>query len=379
MRHGEWVVPGVVVAGVVVTPLLRPGVLRLWTGPATAGVLVPLLLVLLAVATASLLRRDHVWADPAVLTWRDGDRETPVRRRLLVSWALRFGAVAYAVAALATTVGWADPVWFGAVFTVAAAHALAVARLPRAWSADLAAPLLLVAAVFVDGLRWPLVGALAALTLGALLQRPAVAGRFELVRGWRARLLRSVSTVFGDLVALLPPARPVRLRQAGAARFVLAGALGRWESVPFAVLVVVAAPVLAGAFAATAAVLWVGVAAYLAALPFAGALAEVHRRPGLRRWVPASTVSLKACTAVVSAVPAAVCVGAVVLAGLPFEPLLVPLAAWSVVRTVTRPDIDYAAQGAVALFGGTIPVGIIAQVFRGPDLLLLGVLVLAVF
>ncbi|WP_424183479.1 hypothetical protein ACOBQX_15900 [Actinokineospora sp. G85] len=335
MRRSEWIVPGVVVTGVLLTPLARPGVLAPWVGEADA--LLPLAWLLLAGAAYSVLRGKHVWADPAELTWGGTDRERVIRRQLVRDWAVRFGAVVYAVAAVGMTTGFGDVP-------------------PLVLSIALVAPATLAVAWFPT--------------------RPA--RRAQLVRGWAQRRLRSVMTAFGDLVGLLPPARPVPGRVRGAARFVLHGAVARWSALPAAALAVVAGPVLHGAFAQIAAVWWVAIAAYLAALPFAGALAEVHRVPGLRRWVPVSMVALKVWTAVLSAVPALVAVGAATLWGLPFEPLLVPLAAWAVVRTVTRPEIDYAAQGAAEFGGLYLPMGIVRQVVRGPDLVFLGAAVLLV-
>ncbi|MBM7770826.1 hypothetical protein JOD54_001030 [Actinokineospora baliensis] len=251
------------------------------------------------------------------------------------------------------------------------------ANRPSVWF-ELAAPFVLALSgvLFVGPeVLWVLAAALAA----ASFPRGKPVKRGDLVRGWNAHILRSVSVAFGDVLSLLPQGRPVHMRLTDPFRFAVAGVLARRSALPLAVLLAMAVPVLRHVFPVVSSAWWAGLGAYLAVLPFAGGLAEVVRIAGLRRWVPATTRSLKLAAFAVLGVAAALWTAATALLGLPFVPLVVPLAAWAVVRTVTRPDLDYGAGTAVDVGGLYTPVGLVAQLLRGPDLLLLGVLVLSYF
>ncbi|OLR90932.1 hypothetical protein [Actinokineospora bangkokensis] len=371
MRGGEWVVPGLVTAGVLVTPLVDPRALDPWVADDPAAVL-PFALALSALAAYSVLRGAHVWADPARLTWEPGDdRDKRVRRRLLLTGGVRFAAVFYAAVVACLVVGEQDS---KALISVAGFGAAALVSASRKSPDGLLDPAAAVVVAYWPGL-WVGLGTVLGSALGGLWRPKHVPTRDELVRGWRARQVRSTSVLFGDLLGLLPAARPVRrLRVRGAGGVVLAGALGRWPALPLVALVVLTAPLVARVVTGVPGLVWVAVAAYLAALPFAGALAEVHRVRGLARWVPARKRVLVAWTGLLALVVGGVAVGGVALLGLPFEPLAAPVAALAVLRTVTRPQVDYAALGVVPVGMGVLPVGLVYQVLRGPDLLAAGAL-----
>ncbi|GLW92269.1 hypothetical protein [Actinokineospora globicatena] len=337
------------------------------------------LLVSLAIAVFSLLRRNHVWANPAQLTWDDhGDRAKSLRRRLWLALLSRFAVVGYVFVAAGLILGWpSDLPLVGALIAASALFGFRWANRPQSWP-ELGGPFLLALAGVLFAGPIVLWGVVAVLTLAAFPSGRAVR-RDVLVRGWNARILRSVSAAFGDALALLPPARAVRVRPSNPLRFALAGALARRSALPFAVLVLLATPVLRHAFPVVGSVWWVGLGAYFSTVPFAGGLAEVIRTPGLRRWVPTSTRVLKFAALAVLTVTAAVWAATAVLLGLSFVPLAVPLVAWAVVRTVTRPDIDYTAGVSTDVGGVYLPVGLVFQVLRGPDLLLFGLLVLSYF
>jgi hypothetical protein len=57
--------------------------------------------------------------------------------------------------------------------------------------------------------------------------------------------------------------------------------------------------------------------------------------------------------------------------------LAVPLAVLSILRTVTRTAVDYANPGFVDTPVGPMPANLTRQLFRGPDLLVLGIVVLS--
>ncbi|GAA3007777.1 hypothetical protein [Actinokineospora diospyrosa] len=342
------------------------------------GATMALLLLTLAAAVLSVLRRDHVRANPAQLTWDDhGDRDRKIRGGLWVALLVRFVAVGYVAVSAGLILGWPDLPLAAALTASSALFAFRWANRPYAWF-ELAAPLALALSgvLFVGPVvLWVLAAALAV----ASFPRRRRVKRIELVRGWNARILRSVSAAFGDVLALLPPGRPVRLRLTDPFRFALAGVLARRSALPLAVLLALAVPVLRHVFPVVSPAWWAGLGAYLAVLPFAGGLAEVIRTAGLRRWVSPTTKTLKFAALVVLTVAAALWTAATALLGLPFVPLAVPLAAWAVVRTVTRPDVDYTAGASVDVGGLYSPVGLVVQLLRGPDLLLLGVLVLSYF
>ncbi|WP_344422732.1 hypothetical protein [Amycolatopsis minnesotensis] len=75
----------------------------------------------------------------------------------------------------------------------------------------------------------------------------------------------------------------------------------------------------------------------------------------------------------------AVWLGAALTLGLPWSwrlAVALVLAVAAVVRTVTRPMLDFGNLGLVSIEGVLIPAGLIVQLVRGPDLLLVGTLLL---
>ncbi|GLZ37556.1 hypothetical protein Acsp05_11810 [Actinokineospora sp. NBRC 105648] len=377
----DWPIVVFVLGGVLALPFYKAADVRakfIGDHPLPVDGTLTLLLVALAVSVFSVLRRSHVWADPARLTWDDtGDRDRPITRRLLGALAVRAAVVGYLFAAGGVVLGWPDLVL--SVALVLAAGVFAYRRAARpAHPAELAAPFLLVAAsIAPQWTAWLVVGVLAA---AAIPGRGLLARRDELVRGWNAKVLRSVSAAFGDVLALLPAARPVRLRLTSTARLVLAGVAARRSALPSALLIALVVPLLHRLFPVVDPGWLTGVGGYLVLVPLAGGLSEVVRVAGLRRWVPASTRALKLTTTGVLTAVGLAWVALTVLFGLPVAPrvesLTALLAAWAAVRTATRPDIDYASAVAVDAGGLYVPVGLARQLVRGPDLLLFGLLVL---
>jgi hypothetical protein len=369
----------------------------------TAGLAV--LALCLCVAWYSMLRRDFTWADPAVLTWSDttDGRIRTLGRRLWAGWAARFAVVGYltgvTVVVLGPT-GWlpAGGALAGAVAVLAAVLAR---RAPGRWELRLeyaggAVTLVLAGFAAGSGAGVPALWLLAGLALGIAaaavvgsgpVGRPAVAvaaDRTELVRGYLRRTVRQVTVAFGDALALLPPARPLPwpwllAGRAVVARFVLAGVLARARSALLAVLCVVGIAVLHQVFPLVSPLWLVGAGAYLAGVPFAASLAQLWSVPGLRRWLACRDVTLRLTAAAVVACVAAAVVGLVVLLAVPVTVaawLAVPLAVGAAIRTVTRRQLDYGNVGlAVAPAGYVLPVGLIVQLAHGPDLLVIGLLV----
>ncbi|SDC87506.1 hypothetical protein [Actinokineospora iranica] len=385
MKHSDKHVAGFVVVGLLTLPFYKADDLRekfVGSHVVPPGAALAVLLLALAVATLSLLRRDHVWINPAHLTWDDsGDRDRPIRLRLRLAWAVRFGVVGYLFAAAALVLGW-PPLGLSAVLFVATAVFAYrwAARPVRGWAVELAVPFLLavLAALFAGGaVLWAAAAVLAVAALGAT-GPPGRARRDELVRGWNARVLRSVSAAFGDFLALLPTARPVKLRLTNTVRYVVAGVLARRQALPLALLLALAVPVLHRVFPVVDPLWWTGLGAYFVALPFGGALTDL-RVAGRRRWLPATNRTIKATTLVVLTVVGLAWAGLTVLFGLPFAPAALPIAALAAVRTAARPDIDFTVQGAVDVGGMYAPIGLVYQLVRGPDLLLFGLLVVSGF
>ena len=116
---------------------------------------------------------------------------------------------------------------------------------------------------------------------------------------------------------------------------------------------------------------------YLAVLPLAGGLGELWRSPGLRRWIDATDTSLRLATAAVLTVPAALWLALAVPFGAPLIVLAVaPVVVAAVVRSVTRPGPGYGDAVADTPIG-PVPVQLVAQAVRGPDLLAAGLVVIA--
>ncbi|WP_026423469.1 hypothetical protein [Actinokineospora inagensis] len=379
---GDAALPIFVGGGLLGLPFYQTAQVRgrfLGTHPATAGATLALVLLALAIAVFSLLRRDHVWANPAELTWRDRpDRDRPLRTRLTVALLLRYAVVGYLFAAGGVLLGWPDLPLTAALAASSALFAFRWANRPRTW-VELVAPLGLAAAGVLFAAPVVLWCAVGVLTVVALvpLKRALPARRDELVAGWNARVVRSVSAAFGDVLMLLPRAHPVRMRLIDPPRIALASFLGRRTALPFAVLLALAVPVLHHVFPLVGSTWWTAPGAYLAVMPFAGGLSDMTRVDGLRRWVHTDAKALKYAMFAVLTAAAAVWVTVTWLLGLPVAPYAVPLAAAAAVRTVTRPNLDYGGGGASVDAGGVYtPVGLLGQLFRGPDLLVLGTVVL---
>ncbi|HEX3787170.1 MAG TPA: hypothetical protein VHW44_04865 [Pseudonocardiaceae bacterium] len=360
----------------------------------------------LGLASRSLLRRDFVWIEPAKLAWSDftDTRVIGIGRRLWAVWAIRFVVVAYltlaATLVVAGSLRWL-PVGI-ALFAATALLALVTARRRPGrglrWveqvGALLFAVLAGVLAVTTVGLGWLWlvvglagVGVLVAAVGSGRPRRPraaSTAGRAELVANFGERLARRMSVLFLDLLALLPAARPLpwpRLLAGRAvlARFVVAGALARRASLVLALLLVWAVAVVRLVFPLLDPVWLVGVGAYFAALPFAAALAQVRRVPGLRRWLGCTDPELRLTTAALVLIVTVLWLLVVALFGVPLTlgtGLAALLAAGAVVRTVGRPAMDYGNVGvAVSPDGNLVPTGLIVQLARGPEVLVIGLIV----
>lgn len=377
------------VAGVLTTAFFRLDGLRAELGSGTDPL--ALLLVITAVTWWSLLPRSFVWRDPADLTWRDvhdtGDtaRETIVARRLLAHWFGRLLALGYVLAVLAAVVA-APAAWvLAGVAALAGAGflALAVVRTPAVrfeWVVPLA---LAGAAVVAEPGPVPLFALAAALVVaGAFRFRPgpppiADAGRQTLVDGWRDRVLRVSGVQFMDLALMLPAARPARrLRLTSGLRLAWTGVLGRARHVPTAVLLAVFAVAVHRTFPALPGLVVFAVAGYAALVPLVAGLGELWRSPGRRRWVGLGDVALRWHHLLVATALAAVWAVPVSLAGGWDADVLVtvPVLAACAIRTMTRPAPSYDNLVPVDTPMGSLPIRLVLQTVRGPDL---GVLALA--
>ena len=347
-----------------------------------------LLLVITAVTWWSLLPRSFVWRDPADLTWRDlndTDRTTVVARRLLRHWLGRLFALGYVLAVLAAVVA-APAAWVLAGVTAlvgAAFLALAVVRTPAArfeWVVPLA--LAGTAVVVEPGPVVLFVLAAALAVAGAVRFRPgpppiADAGRQTLVDGWRERVLRMSGVHFMDLALMLPAARPARrLRLTSGLRLAWIGVLGRTRHVPTAVLLAVFAVAVHRTFPALPGVVVFAVAGYAALVPLVAGLGELWRSPGRRRWTELGDVALRWHHLLVATALAAVWALPVWLAGGWDADVLVtvPVLAACVIRTMTRRAPSYDNLMPVDTPMGSLPIRLVLQTVRGPDL---GVLALA--
>ncbi|GAA0651736.1 hypothetical protein GCM10010174_89340 [Kutzneria viridogrisea] len=396
---GEWLVGYLMVIGLLCTPFFqtdswRHTVLGSLPAQPTAGVAV--LCLALALGWRSLLRRDFVWLGPARLTWDDfgPGRVRTMNRRLLGGWALRLLVVAYVTAVTAQVHGWRPefvPVGCALLAVTAALTLLAARRAapaPVRW-AEQAVPLLFAAAPLAVLPAWW--GLTAAVTLAALVlvfvpgrSAAASAGRVDLLEGWNSRVLRQVSVAFMDVMALLPPGRPLPFPRSLSGRFVvlrfvLLGVLSRARYLTLTGLLALAVVMLPHVLPATGAVWWLGLGAFFATIPYAAALSELSRVPGLRRWLGCTDMELRV-TAVCVLLVITIAWWAVTgfafgwtLSGL----LVSALAAAAVVRTVTKPMLDFDKLGEVAVPGMTVaPVGLIAQLATGLDVLVGGAAVL---
>jgi hypothetical protein len=347
-----------------------------------------LLLVITAVTWWTLLPRSFVWRDPADLTWRDfadTDRATTVSQRLTGHWLGRVLVLGYLLAVLAALVA-APAVWVlaGVAALVSASFlALAVVRtspLRLEWVVPLALAGSAVAVEPGPVALFVLAAALAA--AGAARFRPgappiADAGRQTLVDGWRDRVLRVSGVQFMDLALLLPAARPARgFRLIGGLRLAWLGVLGRRRHVPTAVLLAVTAVAVHRTFPALPGVVVFTLFGYASLVPLVAGLGELWRSPGRRRWVGLGDVALRWHHLVVAVLLAAVWAVPVWLVGGWEANVLVtvPVLAACAIRTMTRRAPSYDNLMPVDTPIGALPIRLVVQTLRGPDL---GVLALA--
>ncbi|MBM7773765.1 hypothetical protein JOD54_003969 [Actinokineospora baliensis] len=381
----------VLAVGIGGLPFYQPDATRVALVGDTApphGALVAVVCLGVAVAWWSTQGRGYLWADPAWLTWNDftTTRTTALTRRMVRGWLARWAALGYGTAVAGMVLGWSGILYAAALFAGYGLLAIAAGRVksPGMWESVL--PLLLAASA-----AWPIplaVSAAAATAAGILLLRKEslaeTAGREELVRGFSARMTQRVSVAFLDVWGLLPAARPLSLerffaRRPVLPRYLLAGVFTRARAVVGAGLIAVVVANLHWIFPGVPGVWWVGIGCYLAAIPFAAPVAQLHRTPGLRRWLNHSPLAVKTTAAALLAVVAALWLALVTALGVDFHPaalVAVPLAAAAAVRSVTRDPIDFANVGVVDVGGVLVPMGLVVQVARGIDALLLGILLL---
>ncbi|HEY0450665.1 DUF6297 family protein [Actinophytocola sp.] len=392
---------GLLLAGGVLTmAFFRLDNLRADLGVAP-GPAFPLVLLLVAGALAwrSLLSRGFVWLEPAVLTWRDFggvDREQLVARRLVAGWVGRQLALGYLLALLAAVAA-VPRAWTlagVAVLFAGGALTLGVARQDRRAGETAVVTTLAAAAVIVrpNPATLLVLAAAAALLAVPLLAgsgppaRPHIAtraGRLRLVDGWRGRVLRTTGVQFLDLAMLLPAARPVGprpLRRPTGLRLAWLGVLGRARHVPTAALLAFTAVATHLALPALPAEVVFALLGYLAMVPLAAGLGELWRSPGRRRWVGRTDAALRADHLVVltalAAGWAAAVLGLAALAGhgWPATVLLtVPLMSACAIRTVTRNPPTYDNLAQVDTPVGAMPMRLILQTLRGPDVGVLAV------
>ncbi|MFD8491908.1 hypothetical protein [Amycolatopsis sp. NPDC059657] len=395
---------GLFAAGVAVQAFFRlPSLRSFLFGQSTADVqaILGLLVVCGALMWRALLRRGFVWAEPAMLTWLDfagGDRSRAIGRRMWAVWCVGVGLFVYVGALTGVAAGVGGEVWLAAaaVLLGSAAVSLSTARRPPVRGEEfgpvlLASLGLLVARARLDPLALELLAA-ALFALGAVRWRTADtvlrAGRKELVDGWNERLVRTVSLTFLDPLALLPAARPVRfsLRRPTALRFAWLGVAGRARYWGAAVSLALAAVLGSAAAPAIPDVVFVALTAYCALIPFTGGIGELWRNEGRRRWLGASGRELWLANLGVMLVLAAGWGVMLMTAGLVLgDPpshaalLTLPIVAVSAVRTATRPPTTFDNLGIVtSRVLGQIPIRLFAQLLRGPDLLIVSTLILAV-
>ncbi|MGC7093354.1 hypothetical protein ACPZ19_01685 [Amycolatopsis lurida] len=358
-------------------------------------------LVLSGLAARAQLRRGYRWADPAELTWLAVDRVPVLGARVWRVWLGWLLAIGYATTLGAAVYRAPAESWIAAGLLLVGSSALTLVVARRPVETGVAAgPIALAGAGVVVALAAPppvvLSAAGAVLLLAAVVLargsgsplRPLaarIAGREDLVAAWRERVVRVVAVSFLDPLLMLPASRPVAVRVTSIWGLALAGVLGRRRYAASAVLLAVAAGVARLAFPALPEVAVVAVAAYAALMPFGGGLGELWRGLGLRRWIDERDLRLRAAFALVFGgllvAWAAVLALVVLLLGVSLGPAawaVLPLAAAGVLRTASRPPISYDNIGVTDTPFGQTPVRLITQAVRGPDLAVLGALLLSV-
>lgn len=353
-----------------------------------------------AVGWRSMLRRGFVWAEPAELTWMDFAR---VDRRRVVASRLAGGLTGFVVvvgyvAGLMLAVGGSSlDLWRAALALVASSAILVFTTARRtALRIDAAGPLLLavlgvaIAAARLDPRAVQYAGGgilVCAVALSFGGGSAARAGRAVLLEGWNARVLRSVAVTFLDPMMMLPEAAPsgsLSLRRPTPWRLAVVGVAGRSRYASMLLLVAVAVAVGHVAVPTLPGAVLLGLGAYIGLTPFGAGLGVLWRNPGRRRWLGSTDAELVIAHGGVLTVVALVWAGllAVALAALgttvaPQSWLTVALAVLSVLRTVTRKPVDYSSAGFVDTPAGPLPANLARQLFRGPDVLVIGIVALA--
>ncbi len=364
--------------------------------PAVLG----LLTLCCAVGWRGLLRRGFAWVEPAELTWLDFapvDRGRVVTLRLLGAWTGVVAVTGYLAALLLAVGGAGLEQWRAAVAIVVATGVAAFASARRtSLRLDALGPLALAVLGLVIaalGLGPATVQFVAAGVLAAALplafggEPVSRAGRAVLLAGWDGRVLRSVAVTFLDPMMLLPPSAPtgrLSLRRPTPLRLAWAGTLGRARYAGAALLVGLAVVVAHIAVPTVPGAVLIGIGAYVALTPFGGGLGELWRNPGRRRWLGSADRDLVLAHGLVLAgvglLWAAVLVVVTLAGGTSFAAtawLAVPLSVLSILRTVTRTAVDYANPAFVDTPMGPMPANLARQLFRGLDLQLVGIVVLA--
>ncbi|MFJ7211213.1 hypothetical protein [Amycolatopsis sp. NPDC098790] len=363
--------------------------------PAVLG----LLTLCCAVGWRGLLRRGFAWVEPAELTWLDFapvDRGRVVTLRLLGAWTGVVAVTGYLAALLLAVGGAGLDQWRAGIAVVAATAVVAFVSARRtSLRFDAFGPLVLavaglaITALGLGPVTVELVAAgvlVAALPLAFGGEPVSRAGRSALLAGWDGRVLRSVAVTFLDPMMLLPPSAPTGLsvRRPTPLRLAVAGTLGRSRYAGAAVLVGFAVVVAHLALPTLPGAVLVGIGAYVALTPFGAGLGELWRNPGRRRWLGSSDRDLVLAHGVVLAGTGLLWTGVLAVVtlagGTSFGAgawLAVPLAVLSILRTVTRTAVDYANPAFVDTPMGPMPANLARQLFRGLDLLVLGIVVLS--
>ncbi|MCU1684607.1 MAG: hypothetical protein JWQ81_5346 [Amycolatopsis sp.] len=367
-----------------------------------------LLVVCCALSWRAMLRRGFVWAEPAALTWLDytgADRVRVIGKRLWAVWLGGLIAVGYAVALVAAASGLTHPVWLAAAGLLVGSSVLSLAtvrRAPAAARVEVAGPILLaLVGVFiaVAGLapQWLMGAAAVLLVAGCVLwvrsgtpNRPAIAAgvrRDGLVDGWNEKLVRSVAVTFLDPTMLFPAAHAVgghSLAKPTTLRFAVLGVRGRSRYFGAAALLAIAVSTAHAALPGLHSVVLVAIGGYAALMPFAGGIGELWGNAGRRRWVGTPEVELRLVHALVLAVVALGWGLAVALVdwilGTPVDGiawLALPLVVASVLRTAVRPPPTFEDLGITDSPFGQLPTRLIKQFVRGPDLGIIGLVVLS--
>ncbi|SFO21955.1 hypothetical protein [Amycolatopsis rubida] len=387
MKRPDLVLALVIAVGLLGSPFYNTELVRSQLiGGAPVGALGSVLVLCtgLALAWRATLRRGYLWAHPATLTWDDFDGQRPVvlTRRLVLDWAARFAVAAYFFAVSGMLIGFPSslvgPI---ALFVVVAALALTMGR-RRSFPGESLLPLTLALPLIVPLWTYVVAAGLASVALARSSSVPHTASRDTLIRHYAERMVRRTSAAFLDVWALLPAGRPVPWRNALAGRFivtryVVTGTLARRSALGLPVFLALAVVATHATFPAVTSVWLLGVGGYLALLPFTAPVAQLHRVPGLRRWLDASNLRLNAVTCAFLCLLAVLWAGVVLLLGIPASVsaiVAVLIAALSAVRSVTRGPLDFSSMGMVLYEGVLIPAGLVRQLVRGPDLLVLGLI-----